>query len=345
MKILQIGGIIAAMTITAAFPFGKNPSAKPNAAIEAEMSPEWQRSFVPSAEPGESSQHDVSALPEENTNADTLETQHPNSADAFPVQEKDGTKLPNESSLQEKQQEKLEQDEDCFSVRDYSPDTTPTTSDLSDLSLHPYVALPPAQKPAEIVLEYLKGVPIGTPLEEIKRASDIFGLDFSFMTTIAKIESDFDPKQRTGSYIGLFQLGRQEFATYGSGDITNPRDNAIAAAYKFATEAMLFELDTHKKPTFSDLYLIHQQGWQGAAEHVNQPDRIAWKSMCVTNEGRQKGEKWCKRAIWQNTLPTIKHVWKSVDKLTSGAFVDMWRERVDRLYARYAEAIRGGSDD
>ena len=113
---------------------------------------------------------------------------------------------PNESSLQEKQQEKLEQDEDCFSVRDYSSDTTPTTSDLSDLSLHPYVALPPAQKPAEIVLEYLKGVPIGTPLEEIKRASDIFGLDFSFMTTIAKIESDFDPKQRTGSYIGLFQL-------------------------------------------------------------------------------------------------------------------------------------------
>ena len=93
MKILQIGGIIAAMTITAAFPFGKNQSAKPNAAIEAEMSPEWQRSFVPSAEPGESSQHDVSALPEENTNADTLETQHPNSADAFPVQEKDGTKL------------------------------------------------------------------------------------------------------------------------------------------------------------------------------------------------------------------------------------------------------------
>ena len=103
---------------------------------------------------------------------------------------------------------------------------------------------------------------------------------------------------------------------------------------------MLFESDTHKKPTFSDLYLIHQQGWQGAAEHVNQPDRIAWKSMCATNEGRQKGEKWCKRAIWQNTLPTIKHVWKSVDKLTSGAFVDMWLERVDRLYARYAEPIR-----
>ena len=34
----------------------------------------------------------------------------------------------------------------------------------------------------------LKGVPIGTPLEEIKRASDVFGLDFNFMRTIAKIE-------------------------------------------------------------------------------------------------------------------------------------------------------------
>jgi len=29
-------------------------------------------------------------------------------------------------------------------------------------------------------------------------------LDFVFMRTVAKIESDFDPKQRTGSYIGLF---------------------------------------------------------------------------------------------------------------------------------------------
>jgi hypothetical protein len=54
----------------------------------------------------------------------------------------------------------------------------------------------------------LKGGPTGTPLEEIKRASDIFGLDFSFMRTIAKIESDFDPQQRARSYIGLFQLDK-----------------------------------------------------------------------------------------------------------------------------------------
>ena len=201
-----------------------------------------------------------------------------------------------------------------------------------------YAEVPPDAKPADTVRDSLKDTPIGTPIEEIKRASDAFGLDFSFMKAVAKIESDFDPKQRTGSYFGLFQLSKDEFAKYGSGDILDARDNAVAAAYKFATATILFELNTHKKPTFSDLYLIHQQGTQGAEEHVNHPDRIAWQSMCATDEGKQKGEKWCKRAIWENTLPEVKRVWKSVDNLTSGAFVQMWYDQVNHFYAHYAEA-------
>jgi hypothetical protein len=206
------------------------------------------------------------------------------------------------------------------------------------LADYAYSEVPPDEKPAETVLNSLKDIPIGTPIEEIKRASEVFGLDFSFMKAVAKIESDFDPKQRTGSYIGLFQLSKYEFAEYGSGDILNARDNAVAAAYKFATAAILFELNTHQKATLSDLYLIHQQGTRGAEEHVNHPDRIAWKSMCATDEGKQKGEQWCKRAIWENTLPEVKHVWKSVENLTSGVFVKMWQERVDHFYARYSQA-------
>ena len=57
--------------------------------------------------------------------------------------------------------------------------------------------------------------------------------------------------------------------------------------------------------------------------------------MCATSEGKEKGERWCRRAIWGNTLPTVKHTWKSVDKLTSGAFVGMWRERVAEFYSKY----------
>ena len=203
----------------------------------------------------------------------------------------------------------------------------------SHLADYAYSEVPPDEKPADIVLNLLKDIPVGTPIEEIKRASDAFGLDFNFMKAIARIESDFDPKQRTGSYFGLFQLSKDEFAKYGSGDILDARDNALAAANKFATENILFELSTHKKATFSDIYLIHQQGTRGAEEHVNHPDRIAWKSMCATDEGKEKGEKWCKRAIWENTLPEIKRIWKSVDNVTSGVFVNMWQNQFDHFYA------------
>jgi hypothetical protein len=228
------------------------------------------------------------------------------------------------------------QDDDSSSLPAGS--ANPDARELPYLKYYVYSEIPPPKKPAEIVLAALRNVPLGTPLQEIKRAADAFGLDYDFMKAVAKIESDFNPKGRTGSYMGLFQLSRAEFKEYGSGDIYNPRDNAVAAAYKFVTEAALFELATHKKPTFSDLYLIHQQGWQGAAQHINHPNRIAWKSMCATDEGMEKGERWCKHAIWWNTLPAVKREWKSVDRLTSGAFVAMWRDRINSLYARYAEA-------
>jgi hypothetical protein len=218
-------------------------------------------------------------------------------------------------------------------------DLSPLPKDLSYLADYAYSEVPPDRSPPEIVLQSLADIPVGTPVDEIKLASDAFGMDFTFMKAVARIESDFDPNERTGSYIGLFQLSNYEFARYGSGDITNPRDNAVAAAYKFATEAALFEIDTHIQPTLFDLYLIHQQGWQGAAEHLSHPERIAWQSMCATDEGHDKGEKWCKRAIWGNTLPDIKRLYRSVDNLTSGAFTDMWRQRLAMFYSRYSETV------
>lgn len=211
--------------------------------------------------------------------------------------------------------------------------------DLSYLADYAYSEVPAPRKPADVVLAALKDIPLGTPVEEIERASEALGLDPTFMEAVAKIESDFNPTERTGSYIGLYQLSQFEFRHYGSGDILNPRDNAVAAALKFAVAAKLFELTTHKKATMDDLYLIHQQGTQGAAEHVAHPERLAWQSMCATEEGRSKGEKWCKRAIWGNTLPSVKQAWKSVDKLTSGAFVEMWHERVEHFYSRYADSL------
>src|SRR5580692_9888051 len=220
-------------------------------------------------------------------------------------------------------------------IADLSPQPQ-QQQNFSYLAYYVYSEVPPPEKPADTVLNSMSAIPEGTVLDEIKRAADAFGLDYGYMKAVAKIESDFDPKQRTGSYIGLYQLSKYEFNRYGEGDILDPRDNAIAAAYKIIVEAELFELRTHKKPTLSDLYLIHQQGIQGAEEHVSHPDRVAWESMCATDEGQQKGEKWCKRAIWANTLPEIKKIWGSVEKLTSGAFMSMWEQRLATLYTRYS---------
>jgi hypothetical protein len=217
---------------------------------------------------------------------------------------------------------------------DNTPKAAPTR-DFRYLIYYVWSELPPAEKPAEIVLRSFKDIPVGTPAEEIKRASDAFGLDFNFMMAVAKIESGFKPDQRTGSYIGLYQLSQSEFGKFGFGQIRSPRDNAVAAAYKIITEGIEFEWITHRKPDMSDLYLIHQQGWEGAAEHISQPSRVAWKSMCATSEGKEKGERWCKRAIWGNALPAFKRTWKSVDKVTSEAFVGMWRDRVAGFYTKY----------
>jgi Transglycosylase SLT domain len=255
--------------------------------------------------------------------------------------------LRGKESVVDKAGEKLAKSEQKdFSFRDHVDDATSPDPHSSDLGLDPYDAeMPVDKKPAEVVLNSLRDIPVGTPVEEIKRAADIFGLDSGFMEAVAKIESDFDPKRRTGSYIGLFQLSKSEFRQYGSGDITNPRDNAVAAVYKLVTEAELFERYTHKEATVSDLYLIHQQGVRGAAEHVNHPERMAWKSMCATDEGRQKGEGWCKRAIWGNTLPAVKQASRSVNKLTSAAFMNMWRQRVDQLKSRYSETAMAANED
>jgi hypothetical protein len=216
--------------------------------------------------------------------------------------------------------------------------TNPLNQDLSYLAYYAYSELPPETKPADTVLSALKSIPPGTPVDEIRWVADILRLDFTFMKTVAKIESGFDPNQRTGSYVGLYQLSNYEFEKYGSGDIRASRDNTVAAALKFMTEAVLFEMFTHRTPTLNDWYLIHQQGVEGAAEHVSHPNRLAWRSMCATEEGKEKGEKWCKRAIWGNTTPAIKHVWKNVNNVTSNDFMSMWQQRVSQFYLKYSGA-------
>ena len=84
----------------------------------------------------------------------------------------------------------------------YDPTTWTAPIHILCLTDYVYSEVPPDRKTADTIRDSLKDVPVGTPVEEIKRASDAFGLDFNFMKAVSKIESDFDPRQRTGSYVG-----------------------------------------------------------------------------------------------------------------------------------------------
>jgi predicted GIY-YIG superfamily endonuclease len=176
------------------------------------------------------------------------------------------------------------------------------------------------------------------PRDEIREAASLYGLDLAMMMSIAKVESDFDPRVRTGSYKGLFQLSDHEFNNYGDGSIWDARDNARAAAHMFLVQAEKFRWALGHYPDYAERYMVHQQGIQGAIEHYTHPERVAWQSMCATDEGVLKGEQWCKRCIWGNLLPQWKDAFGNVDKISSGEFVSRWTERINHLANRYSVA-------
>jgi hypothetical protein len=173
---------------------------------------------------------------------------------------------------------------------------------------------------------------------EIEQAAKLFDVDVRMMNAFARIESGYNPKAKTGSYKCLFQLSDGEFAKYWKGAIYDIRDCSIAAARKFATEAAQFEKDVGRTPTAAELYCIHQQGYEGCAFHYDAPQQLAWKNMYLTTEGQQKGEKWARKAIWGNVPKDLKNTFKGgVEALTSGQFIALWTERVNRFMARKVE--------
>ena len=181
------------------------------------------------------------------------------------------------------------------------------------------------------------------PRDEIREAASLYGLDLAMMMSIAKVESDFNPQARTGSYKGLFQLSDYEFKKYGDGSIWDARDNARAAAHMFLIQAEKFKWALGHYPDYAERYMVHQQGIQGAIEHYTHPERVAWQSMCATDEGVLKGEQWCKKCIWGNLLPEWKNAFGSVEKIQSRDFVSLWTARIDHLANRYSVAEGGAS--
>jgi hypothetical protein len=163
--------------------------------------------------------------------------------------------------------------------------------------------------------------PVRGPVADIiTEEAEASGHDPLLMRRIAAIESGGDCSNRTGSYIGLFQLRD------GSRDC---RENAKAAMALFTRLRDDFRARHGRLPQPFELYLMHQQGEAGAEAHLSNPDRLAWISMLSTGEGQQRGENWAKAAIWGNVPDDQKRKFGNVDLVTSSDFVNLWRLKVE----------------
>lgn len=167
-------------------------------------------------------------------------------------------------------------------------------------------------------------------LNTLARVASEHGLPYDMFYRFAHIESSFNPKARTGSYKGLFQMSSSEFRKYGGGNIYDPEDNARAFANLIKDKAAYFQRKTGITPQGWMLYLTHQQGIAGGPAHISNPQQAAWVNMYKTPEGRRKGVRWAKRAIWGNLPPKQKRRFGKVENVTSGDFVDLWQARYDR---------------
>jgi hypothetical protein len=97
------------------------------------------------------------------------------------------------------------------------------------------------------------------PRDEIRDAAGLYGVDLAMMMSIAKVESDFGPRVRTGSYKGLFQLSDFEFARYGDGSIWDARDDARAAAHLFLVQAEKFKGALGHYPDSAERYMVQHR--------------------------------------------------------------------------------------
>lgn len=165
----------------------------------------------------------------------------------------------------------------------------------------------------------------------IDRAAQRTGLPREVLRMHVSIESAGNPRLvNKYGYGGLLQLQPGEHQRLGGSRETwlDPDANLTTGAVKIKQNWNFFKNRYGRDPTPGELYLLHQQGPGGAPMHWANPDRPAWQNMLATGEGRQKGEDWARRAIWDNVPNDVKQRYGSVDNLTSRDFVKLWEAKV-----------------
>jgi hypothetical protein len=183
----------------------------------------------------------------------------------------------------------------------------------------------------------MDALPIKGTIEKVAAAH---GFDPAKLKAMVSIESSGNPAAGAGgSYEGLLQLNKAEWAKYGdpSKNRLDAEANLNAGVKSLMDKEAKFKTQYGRDPSATELYLMHQQGEAGLRAHLNNPDQPAWKSMAGTGEGKQKGDGWAKQAIWGNVPSDMKAQFGSVDKMTSADFVAVWMHKLQGI--PFAQAL------
>lgn len=114
--------------------------------------------------------------------------------------------------------------------------------------------------------------------ELIRQRAIAAGVDPVAALTIARIESSFNPSSNMNAatqYKGLYQLGRDEWAKHGTGNIYDPAANTDAFLKLYNNNASALAKSLGRDVTPQETYLAHQQGVAGATALIKNPDMNA----------------------------------------------------------------------
>lgn len=194
--------------------------------------------------------------------------------------------------------------------------------------------------------EILQSPRIGSVVSDVAMKA---GYDPNKLATFISIESSGNPNNRTGSYHGLGQLSKEEFAKYGppGGNIYDPRQNLEATVKKLQAEDARFAKQFGREPTALETYMMHQQGEAGARAHLAKPEGIAWQNVrkYYTDEAARKrgyasGDDYAKAAIWNNIPSADKKRLGSVDNVKSADITMIYRDKIfEGQYGNQQDAI------
>jgi len=96
------------------------------------------------------------------------------------------------------------------------------------------------------------------------------GFSAAGMARLIQIESSgvLDASSLGGKYLGLVQIGEDEFLEYGprGGSRTNPNDSIYALGKMGANIGQYLHAHLKRKPTDAEMYIAWQQGMAGAVK-------------------------------------------------------------------------------